>query len=154
MENFLLHFFSFSLDEWGKFSPFKFSLLLLFSSKLKMCFKELLSTLFVQLWILFCSPQQSFPLLYLEIISIIFFPQKYEFFLFYFSVSSSLSRLTKRKNELNLIANRDATTQLLCQYAKNTQTFNSRGCWMEFFFWCSRNSFAFFIREKKTHFLH
>lgn len=100
----------------------------------------------------FWSPQQSFPLLYLEIISIIFFPQKYEFFLFYFSVSSSLSRLTKRKNELNLIANRDATTQLLCQYAKNTQTFNSRGCWMEFFFGVLEILSPFLSERKKRTF--
>lgn len=55
-----------------------------------------------------------------------------------------LRRLTKRKNELNLIANRDATTQLLCQYAKNTQTFNSTVGLLEIFV------FALFAGEKRT----
>lgn len=69
----------------------------------------------------------------------------------YFSSAAKIvifsRRLTKRKNELNLIANRDATTQLLCQYAKNTQTFNSTGVAGEFwnFFACFRGKTHFFV---------
>lgn len=160
-----------------------------------MCLKELLSTLFVQLWkgnlIFFlsllnkvflcfffallnlcrCDVFKEEKFLYLEMnfpffcYSIIFpfSAQKncFHIFLlfsriFFFAKIVIFSRrLTKRKNELNLIANRDATTQLLCQYAKNTQTFNSTGVAGSFGIWnfCSLG-FNFQARPENALFCH
>lgn len=155
-----------------------------FSLQIKeMCLKELLSTLFVQLWkgnlifslfsaatkffLIFCYfifyalslnlcrcdvfKEENFLYLAKLCYSIIFFPFSARKNCFHIFSSSTCKncyffscRLTKRKNELNLIANRDATTQLLCQYAKNTQTFNSTGVVGSFLF--SR----FFFSGRKT----